>query len=123
MRIPAFLLALLFSSLALAQSPDARLRQLEAELARVRQEQQSVFQQFQILQTLQRNEGMEADPTSPLYQQGGQIPNYDDAVKAKQEREYRLKNYSEELKRLSDRYQALESRAGPLMEQIRAQTR
>ncbi len=123
MRIPALLLAFLLAGAAFAQGGDTRLKQLEMELQRVRQEQQAAYQQFQILQALQRNEGLEADPTSPLYVQEGQIPNYDDAVRAKQERQERLRYYSDEMRRLSERHQALEARATEVLQEIRAQAR
>jgi hypothetical protein len=117
MRIRALgLLLLALSGACLAQGgTEARMRDLEAELSRVRQEQQAVYQQFQILQALQRNEGLEADPTSPLYVQQGEIPNYDEAVRAKQERQERLRSYSEEMRRLSDRLMALENQSAPLI--------
>ena len=103
-----------------ADSGSARTNALESELNRVRQEQQAVYQQFQILQALQRNEGLEADPTSALYAPDGGIPNYDDAVRAKQERQERLKYYSEEMRRLSERHQSLDARAGSLIDAMRS---
>jgi hypothetical protein len=102
------------------ETRDPRLAALELELNRVRQEQQAVYQQFQIILALQRNEGMEVDPNSSLYMPESGIPNYDDVVRARQERQDRLRYYSEEMRRLSERHQVLEERAAPLLDEIRA---
>ena len=102
------------------EARDPRLAALELELNRVRQEQQAVYQQFQIMLALQRNEGLEVDPNSSLYMPESGIPNYDDVVRARQERQDRLRYYSEEMRRLSERHQVLEERAGPLLDEIRA---
>jgi hypothetical protein len=120
-HLPAVLVLLGLLGTAWAQENlDPRLAALEQELTRVRQEQQAVYQQFQILQALQRNEGLEADPTSALYAPEGSIPNYDDMVRARQERQERIRYYSDEMRRLSERHQVLEERAGPLLDEIRA---
>jgi len=118
-RLLAVLMLCLCSPLR-ADTGSTHYNAIESELNRVRQEQQAVYQQFQILQALQRNEGLEADPASPLYGPGGGIPNYDDVVRAKQERQERLRYYSEEMRRLSERHQNLDARAGGLIEELRA---
>lgn len=98
-----------------------QLKRLESALDAVRQEQQSVFQQFQMAEGLQRSEmqSIETGPP-PVYVPEGQAPSYNDAVRAKQERQDRLKHYSEELRRLSARYRELEGQSRSLVDQIRA---
>lgn len=118
-RLFAILMLCLCSPLR-ADSGNTHFNAFESELNRVRQEQQAVYQQFQILQALQGNEGLEADPTSSLYVPGGGIPNYDDVVRAKQERQERVRYYSEEMRRLSERHRSLDIRAGSLIEELRA---
>ena len=120
MKTPALLLGLLFSGLAFAQGGDARLAQLEGELSRVRAEQQSVYQQFQILQALQKSDSADVAPAQLLNVPDGSAPSYDDGQRALREREARVRNYGEELRHLADRYQALEAQAAPLLEEIRA---
>jgi len=59
-----------------------------SSLAAIQQEQQSVYQQFQMIQTLRRDEFMAANPpvvqNSPVYSMGNPPPNYDDLVREKQ---------------------------------------
>lgn len=113
-------LFLLFSGVA-QSADDMQLQRLESALDAVRQEQQSVFQQFQMAESLQRSE-MQSIETGPpsVYVPDGQAPSYNDAVRAKQERQERLQYYSEELRRLSARYRQLDGQSQSLVEQIRA---
>src|SRR4249920_3200076 len=96
--VAAFAL-LLWSGLALAEpAADAEIRRLEAQLNLLQQEQQSAFQQFQMIQELRRAEIEAQYPqviqNSPDYAMGNPPPNYDDVVRQKAEREYRIKLYT-----------------------------
>jgi hypothetical protein len=94
------------------------LNQLEAELNGVRQEQQSVYQNYQMTKELRLTEVQES---SQPY--GASIntppPNYDDVMREQLEREQRIQQYSDELKSLSERYLDLEEERKALLEQIR----
>jgi hypothetical protein len=99
---------------------DLQLRRLEAALNAVRQEQQSVYQEFQMTEGLERSAAQSIEMGAAPYVPEGQAPSYDDAVRAKQEHQERLKQYSEDLKRLSARYRELGRQASALVEQIHA---
>jgi hypothetical protein len=122
LRSLALLLTLL-AGWASAATPDLvlqQVRQIEAALARISQEQQSVYQQFQMVQELRRNEerhmlpwpSYESPPTSP--------PNYDDVRRQQEARAQRLRDHQYELDRLYARYRELEEQKRPLLETLSA---
>ena len=99
---------------------DAELRRIDAVLTRVQQEQQSVFQQFQMTQELRRIEIQAAYPqviqNSPVYGQGGSPPNYEDVARERQQRDDRIQRYTDDLGRLYARYQELEQQKAALLD-------
>src|SRR3954469_8248460 len=112
MRVLLFLIGLL-ASVAYAQpAVDAEIRQLQSQIYAVQQEQQSVFQQFQMLQSLRRDEQQAANPTvienSPVYSSDNPPPNYDDIVREKAARDERIRQYTSEVNAVYARHQALE---------------
>jgi hypothetical protein len=111
---------LLLATAATAQTQDSPLRSTQAMLDAVREEQRAVYQQFQMIQSLQQAELQSADPAAPAYVTPGQIPNYDDMAKARQEQQVRVKNYSYELQQLHMRYRDLGTEAAQLLDRIRA---
>lgn len=124
------LLLLLFASGAAFAGADAqdKLNQLEAELNGVRQEQQSVYQNFQLTRELRLMEAQEGIPPTSGYPYGKDFygtyintppPNYDEVVRAQLEREQRIQRHTDELKSLSARYLELEGRRKALLEEIR----
>jgi hypothetical protein len=114
--------ALLLSGMASADpATDAEIRRLESQLNLLQQEQQGVYQQFQMIQELRRTE-LEAQyplviQNSPQYEMGSP-PNYDDVVRQKNEREYRMKQYTDQLNGLYARYQEIENQKRALLEQL-----
>ena len=122
-RIVAAFALLLLSGLAPADpAADAEIRRLEAQLNLLQQEQQSAYQQFQMIQELRRAEIEAQYPqviqNSPDYAMGNPPPNYDDVVRQKAEREYRIKQYTEDLNRLYARHRELEGQKKALLERI-----
>jgi len=112
----------LLSGLALADpAADAEIRRLEAQFNQLQQEQQSVYQQFQMIQELRRTELQAQYPqviqNSPQYEMGSP-PNYEDVARQKTEREYRIKQYTEELNTLYARYRELEDQKKAVLEQL-----
>ena len=99
---------------------DAELRRIDAVLTRVQQEQQSVFQQFQMTQELRRIEIQAAYPSviqnSPVYAQDNPPPSYEDMTRDRQEREARIRLYTDDLGRLYARYQELEQQKAALLD-------
>ena len=120
MRTVLFLLLL---ALPLTIQADAvtQMRQLEKTLARLQQESQSIQQQFMMIQELRRNEMSEPAMTIPQPSTPGQsipIPNYDDLMQLKQERDRRIEKYTADLNRLYSRYNELENEKQTILEQI-----
>jgi len=99
---------------------DAELRGIDAALQQVQQEQQSAFQQFQMVQELRRNELQAAYPrviqNSPVYGDDNSPPNYEDVARDKQQRDDRIKQYDDQLNQLYARYQELEKQKAALVE-------
>ena len=117
--------ALLLSSLAPADpATDAEIKRLETQLNLLQQEQQSTYQQFQMIQELRRTEILVQYPqviqNSPDYAMGNPPPNYDDVVRQKAEREYRIKQYTEDLNRLYARYRELEDQKRAILDRLNA---
>lgn len=122
------ILSFYFSTIS-AQQPgqliiESQIKELEASLLRTTQNQQSVFQQFQMLQEIRRFEvaqdSLAALPQPP--QTGGVLPppilDYDEVVRAKQDRQRKLQQYTMDLEVLYQRFQELESEKRMIMEQI-----
>jgi len=115
--------ALIFSSFSFADpATDGEIRRLESQLNLLQQEQQSVYQQFQMIQELRRAEIEAQYPqviqNSPDYTMGNPPPNYDDVVRQKAERENRIKLYTEDLNRAYARYREIEDQKKALLERL-----
>ncbi len=123
MRRITFVLLMLLSAAALAQSAtdaDTPLRRAEAVLSAVREEQRAVYQQFQMIQTLQQAEMQSsASASSSAYVPQGQLPNHDDMARARQEQQDRLRNYAYDLQQLYARYRDLGAEAAQRLDQVR----
>lgn len=124
MRLITFGLLMFLSTAVPAQSPAAEteppLKRAEAALLAVREEQQAIYQQFQMIQALQQLEMQNAtSASSPVYVPEGQIPNYDDVARARNEQQDRLKSYAYELQQLYARHRDLGAEAAQLRDQVR----
>ncbi|MDN5880932.1 MAG: hypothetical protein L0H75_07025 [Nitrosospira sp.] len=109
---------------SVAPQPDPRIRLLEAALNRVQQEQQSVYQQFQMTLELRRYEIQEGNP---LILQGptgmGGVRDappidYDVMVRVQQERKERIQQYTRDINSLYSRYSELGERRRTLVDQL-----
>jgi hypothetical protein len=101
---------------------DPRIAQLEMALSHISQEQQSVYQQFQMLQDLRRSEIQDITPL--VTQDMGGVKDmpaitYDDSVRIQRERKERFQQNSRELDRLYARYSELGEQKKAILEQIR----
>jgi hypothetical protein len=117
--------ALLLSTFAGADAAtDAEVKQLEAQLLRVQQEQQSLYQQFQMIQELRRTEQEILYPpvieNSPGYSMDNPPPNYDDMVRDKKERQDRIQQYTDDLYGMYARYRELNEQKKALLERLNA---
>ncbi len=103
-------------------NPPANLNQLKAELRSVQQEQQSAYQNYQMTKELRRNEVQEGSPPMAQHPYGTDIdtppPNYEDVLRAQQEREERIRQYTSDLGQLSASFMELEKKKKLLIRQI-----
>ena len=115
--------------------PNPRVVELEMALNQVQQEQQAVYQQFQMTQELRRNDIQENFPqaiqapnsTMQPYASGGLKDNpplsYDDNVRLQRERQERIEQYTRDLKRYYARYAELGEQKRALLDQLIELTR
>ena len=96
-----------------------QVRRVEAALTRISQEQQSIYQQFQMVQELRRSDERQMQPLQS-YTPPPTPPNYDDVKREEDERAQRIKEYQYELDRLYARYRELEEQKKPLLEELSA---
>jgi len=96
----------------------ARIRGVEAALSRVSAEQQSVYQQFQMVQEMRRNERQELLNPMQVYTPPASPANYDDVMRDRQAREYRMQDYASQMDRLYARYRELEEQKRQLLDQL-----
>lgn len=121
-RIILFCL-LLASGAALAESgkPDELIK-LEAKLNSVRQEQQAVYQSYQMTKEQRLLEVEAGGPLMVQHPHGMSVetppPDYDAVIRAQLEREQRIQQQTAELRSLSLRYLELEDQRKALLEQI-----
>jgi hypothetical protein len=97
----------------------AQVRRIESALGRIQSEQQSVYQQFQMVQELRRSEQAQAQPLQS-YTPPATPPNYDDVKREEEARAARVKQYQYELDRLYARYRELEEQKKPLLDELSA---
>ena len=100
---------------------DPRITQLEMALNHVSQEQQSVYQQFQMLQELRRNE---IQDSNPLVQEMGGVKDmppisYDESIALQRERKERFNQHTRDLDRLYARYAELGEQKKVILDQLR----
>jgi hypothetical protein len=114
-RSVLLLLALLGMPAWAADDVDQEIRRVESLLAATVQEQQSVFQQFQMVQALRASEERQVQPVQS-YTPPASPPNYDDVRREESTRAARIKQYQEEMDRLYPRYRVLEEQRKQLLE-------
>ena len=97
---------------------DAQIKGVELALNRIQAAQQSVFQEFQMIQEMRRAELQQIEHSALVYTPDPTPPNYDDVVREKEAREARLQRYQDELDRLYARYRELEEQKRPLLDEL-----
>jgi hypothetical protein len=118
-----FSLLLFVSAAAFAEADTQdKLKLLEADLSSVRQEQQAVYQNYQMVRDMRLMEIQESIPPGSQYPQGMDIdtppPNFDEVFRMQMEREQRIRQYTDDLKGLSEHYLELEQERKVLLEEI-----
>lgn len=124
MRRLALILALMFISFTAAAASDdeAELRRLQSALGLLNQEQQAVYQQFQMVQELRRAnaQGLGGTLSSQLVppQYSGTVPNYTDVVEAQSNLIRRGDELGQQAEQLYARYSEIEARKRPIQQRI-----
>ena len=118
MRHLIYALLLLQLSLSAAADNGAELEKLYSALAMLNQQQQAVYQKFQMVQELRRSSepmlyGMPMPP-----QLNGQIANYDAVVAAQKSAILRGEHLSQQADQLLDEYNEIEEMKKPLQLKI-----
>lgn len=103
---------LLCASFARAAGDD--LKSLQDALGLLNQEQQAVYQQFQMIQQLRRSN---VEPVLPPIG-GGPPGNYDDMVANKRAQTEREENYAREMRDLYQRHRDIEREKQTIIQQI-----
>lgn len=121
MKTIIMVLSLALSIPVWADDTETQIRQLEKQLARIQQESESTYQQFLMTQELRRNAlearlPIEMPPNPP--EQSIPIPEYEELIKEKQDKQDRIKDYTDDLDRLNAHYKALENEKQGIIEQI-----
>lgn len=111
--------ALLSVSARAADDIGEEIRRVESALTRIAQEQQSLYQQFQMVQERRRSDLAQVQPLQS-YTPPATPPNYDDVRREEEARTERIQQYQEELDRLYARYRELEEQKKPLLEELSA---
>lgn len=91
------------------------LKSLQDALNLLNQEQQAVYQQFQMIQQLRRSN---SEPVTPPIG-GGPPGNYDEMVASKRAQAERDEAYARELRDLYQRHRDIEREKQPVIEKIR----
>jgi flagellar biosynthesis/type III secretory pathway chaperone len=100
-----------------AETLDQQARRIEAALTRITQEQQALYQQFQMIQQLRTNEERQLLPIPTTVPPS---PNYEDITRERYERAQRVRDLQAELDRLYGRYRELEEQKRPLLDALSA---
>ncbi len=121
MRLIFLCLLLVSLSVSAASDAERQIRELETGIVQLQQEQQILFQQFQMLQELRRHEMTQGDeallPRSDVVI-GGEIPQYENVTRRRKERLDRIQRYTSDLNELYRRYQETENERRALIEQL-----
>src|SRR5690349_8780400 len=115
MRALPLVLLCLCASAWPAETLDQQARRIEAALGRITQEQQAIYQQFQMIQQLRTNEERQLLPIPTTVPPS---PNYEDITRDQYTRAQRVRDLQSELDRLYARYRELEEQKRPLLEAL-----
>lgn len=111
---------LLFSfSACAADNNTSELENLYKALNMLNQEQQAIYQQFQMVQDMLRRNTQSLYGTQGRQVQGmGDFPNYADVVEARKDESRREESLYQQADKLMDRYGQIEEQKKPLRERI-----
>lgn len=116
-----FCLLLVSMCASAAADNEKRIFELETAIMQQQQEQQILFQRFQMLQELRRHEITQIEQALPTGSDiiiSGEAPKYEDTARQRKERTERVHRYTDELNELYMRYQETENERQTLIEQL-----
>lgn len=126
--ISIFVASLAFAEMDIKKVPtpneikSAEILRLEGNMARLSQESQAAYQQFLMTQELRRNEL--ATPVDPMpFNPTGKsvpVPNYEDMIQRRKDKDERLNKYNQDLDQLYSRYKSLEMERDEILQKIKA---
>ena len=119
MRNFFWILALLTASFAAAADDNAKLQNLYSAVSTLSQEQQAIFQQFQMLQELRRDNDRATYATQlrPL-QYATDVPSYSDIVQAQRDTARRGEELARQTDQLYTKYNEIGAKKAQLKERI-----
>lgn len=121
MKLLFFCLLLVSMSVPAVAGNEQQILELEAAIMQQQQEQQILFQRFQMLQELRRHEITQIEQALPTGSDviiNGEAPKYEDVARQRKERAERVHRYTDELDELYMRYQETENERRALIEQL-----
>lgn len=117
MAAPLMALFVLSSASAVAAGQDDQLQRLQSALSMLDQEQQAIYQQFQMVQALRRS-SPQPSYGAMLLAPAGEIANYDETVAAQGRLIRRSNELAEQASQLVARYAEIEEEKKPLQQEI-----
>ncbi len=118
-RFALGLLLLLLSTTALPADHTKELQQLHNALDTLNQQEQAVYQQFQMVQELRRaNAQLAYTGQFPLPQYMTEVPNYADVVEEQKKALQREEDLANQADYLYAQYADIEARKAPLLQRI-----
>lgn len=121
MKLLFFCLLLVSMSVSAEMENEKPISELEVAIMQQQQEQQILFQRFQMLQELRRHEITQIEQALPTGSDviiNGEAPKYEDTARQRRERTERVHRYTDELNELYVRYQETENERQALIEQL-----
>lgn len=121
MKLLFFCLLLVSMSVSAEMENEKQISELEVAIMQQQQEQQILFQRFQMLQELRRHEITQIEQALPTGSDviiNGEAPKYEDTARQRGERTERVRRYTDELNELYVRYQETENERQALIEQL-----
>jgi len=99
---------------------DAQVQRVEVALARLQAEQESAYQQFQMIQALREGMLRQLQLSTQIHTPAPTPPDYEDMIARRAARDERLDSYTAELDRLYMRFKEIEALKRPLLEELSA---
>ena len=118
MRYFCYALLLLQLSFAAVADNSTELEKLYSALNMLNQQQQAVYQQFQMVQEIRRSNALSFESASMPQQLYGQVPNYDEMVDAQNDAILRGEYLTRRADQLLTEYKEIEDRKKPLQSRI-----